>query len=69
MDRCKKCLWIYSTFDVNGPKAPNKYGYDAFRVTVFSNKVNKGYWDVYGGSSLYSILQGGKLIKINEKIS
>ena len=48
-------------FDVNGVKGPNKYGYDIFKLTVFPNKIGKGYWDVYGDTSLYSILQGGKL--------
>ena len=48
-------------FDVNGVKEPNKYGYDIFKLTVFPNKIGKGYWDVFGVTSLYSILQGGKL--------
>lgn len=47
--------------DVNGAKAPNKYGYDAFGLTVFANKIGRGYWNVVGTDSLFSILSGGKL--------
>ena len=54
------CGVIY--FDVNGPKKPNKFGYDAFCVEVFSNKVGQPYWNICGYSSLKSILSGGKLI-------
>lgn len=49
------------TFDVNGAKGPNKYGYDAFRIDIWPDHVGKSYWDVYGASSLFSILSGGKL--------
>lgn len=47
-------------FDINGLKPPNKYGYDAFKLGVWSDKVDKPYWDVYGTSDLFDILQGGK---------
>lgn len=50
------------TFDVNGPKEPNKAGFDVFQFTVYRDRAGKGYWDVYGYSSLASILSGGKLI-------
>lgn len=49
------------TIDINGPKAPNKYGYDAFRIDIWADHIGKSYWDVYGASSLFSILSGGKL--------
>ena len=54
------CGTIY--FDVNGPKEPNKAGFDVFAFTVFRNRVGAPYWGVYGYSSLASILSGGKLI-------
>ena len=53
------CGDIY--FDVNGAKQPNKFGYDAFGVSVWSDRVGKGYWNVVGADSLFSILSGGKL--------
>ena len=48
-------------FDVNGAKGPNKYGYDAFGVSVWSSRIGQPYWAVYGTNSLFSILSGGKL--------
>ena len=53
------CGDIY--FDVNGAKRPNKFGYDAFGVTVWSDRIGKGTWNVYGADSLFSILTGGEL--------
>ncbi|MCD7879933.1 MAG: type II secretion system GspH family protein, partial [Candidatus Gastranaerophilales bacterium] len=50
------------SFDVNGNKAPNKFGYDAFRIGVKSNSIGKDYWDVFGYSGLESILKGGEPI-------
>lgn len=47
--------------DVNGTRRPNKFGYDAFGITVWADKIGKGYWNVYGADSLFSILAGGKL--------
>ena len=47
--------------DVNGSRQPNKYGYDAFAVTVWSDRIDKGQWNVYGADSLFSIMTGGKL--------
>lgn len=47
--------------DVNGAKNPNKFGYDAFGIEVFPDRVGKSQWNVYGADSLYSILSGGKL--------
>ena len=48
-------------FDVNGARKPNKFGYDAFGLTVWSDRINKGNWNVYGADSLFSILTGGEL--------
>ena len=53
------CGDIY--IDVNGARRPNKFGYDAFGLTVWADKIGKGYWNVYGADSLFSILAGGKL--------
>ena len=53
------CGAIY--IDVNGPKRPNKFGYDAFGVTVWADKIGKSQWNVFGSNSLFSILSGGKL--------
>ncbi len=60
------CGMLY--FDVNGPKKPNKWGYDAFGLQVWSNRIGKSYWDVYGGNSLFSILNGGNLIYNKNKV-
>ena len=53
------CGMIY--FDVNGAKQPNKFGYDAFGLNVWPDKIDTPQWNVYGTDSLYSILTGGKL--------
>lgn len=47
--------------DVNGSKNPNKFGYDAFGVTVWADNIGKPSWNVYGTDSLFSILSGGEL--------
>ena len=47
--------------DVNGPKSPNKFGYDAFGIEIYPDKIGKNQWNVYGADSLFSILAGGKL--------
>ena len=48
--------------DIDGGKGENYFGYDAFGLTVWTNRIGKGYWDVYGTDSLYSVLTRGKLI-------
>ena len=53
------CGDIY--FDVNGSKRPNKFGYDAFGLTVWADRMDKSQWNIYGADSLFSILSGGKL--------
>lgn len=54
------CGSIY--FDVNGAKEPNKAGFDIFQFTVWPDHIGPAYWNIYGYSSLASILSGGKLI-------
>ena len=58
-DTRNTCGNIY--FDVNGTKGPNKFGYDAFGISVFPDRAGRDYWNVYGADSLFSILTGGKL--------
>ncbi len=47
-------------FDVNGAKRPNQFGYDAYQINVFKNKIGKDYWSARGTSSLDNILAGKK---------
>ena len=49
-------------FDVNGPKEPNKAGFDVFQFGVWRDHTGRPYWNVLGYSSLASILSGGELI-------
>ena len=58
-DTRNDCGDIY--FDVNGSKRPNKFGYDAFGLTVWADRMDKSQWNIYGADSLFSILSGGKL--------
>ena len=64
-DTRNNCGDIY--IDVNGAKRPNKFGYDAFGITVWADRVGKSQWNIYGADSLYSILSGGKLKYNNVK--
>ncbi|MBO8430083.1 type II secretion system protein [Spirochaetes bacterium] len=47
-------------FDVNGSRRPNQFGYDAYQINVFKNKIGKDYWGAMGTSSLDNILSGKK---------
>ena len=64
-DTRNDCGGIY--FDVNGAKQPNKFGYDAFGISVWADRVGKSQWNIYGADSLYSILSGDKLKYNNVK--
>ena len=45
-------------FDVNGPKLPNQFGADAYRLTVYPDKMSANSFAPTGGESLKSILTG-----------
>lgn len=64
------CTVLY--FDTNGPKRPNKFGMDTFRIAVMPKKFDMGGSASLGDLSLKSILTGGKLIykkyKVGDKL-
>ena len=48
-------------FDVNGSQLPNQFGYDAYQVNVYKNKMGASNWyEAYGDASLANILAGRK---------
>ncbi len=52
----KVCGYVY--FDVNGPKKPNIFGYDAFYIQITKDKVEPGVQTYQGRDSLKNILSG-----------
>ena len=53
----------YITFDTNGPKRPNTFGLDAFRLKVSPEKVYIDASDTFmGAASLSNLLTNGELI-------
>lgn len=50
------CGYVY--FDVNGPKSPNRFGYDAYYIQISKDKVEPGIQPYLGRQSLENILSG-----------
>ena len=53
------CAAIY--FDTNGPKLPNQFGRDVFRVNGTLSDIQIHNWSKMGSDSLKSILSGGEI--------
>lgn len=49
-------------FDVNGNKLPNQFGRDVFQLLIYKNQIAVSGAELYGVSSLKSILSGGSAI-------
>ena len=50
------CGYVY--FDVNGPKSPNRFGYDAYYIQISKDKVEPSIQPYLGLQSLENILSG-----------